>query len=496
MTRLALLDAIRSSAVGRRTDGLERGAVAGFLESDGALAEAIDLAHARWSDLRKVEPALMGLDEPALIERLLRDYVNFYPTAGVAPYVPLAARGPWIVTTHGAVVHDNGGYGMLGLGHAPPEIDGVLGRPYVMANVMTPSFSQHRFAARLREEIGHRRSDGCPFARFLCMNSGSEAMSVAAKISDLRAGQLTGPGGRHEGKRVVRLSLKGSFHGRTQRPSQFSDSTRAKAEALLATWRGPTGLFTVPINDIAALEAAFAAAEADGRWFEAFCFEPVQGEGNPGVAVTPAFYAAARRLCDEHDTLLIADSIQAGLRTHGVLSLVDYPGFEALPPPDIESYSKALNAGQFPLSVLAMRAPIADLYVTGLYGNTMTTNPRGLEVACAVLDALTPALRDNIVARGEQLYEGLRELQREFPDAIRRVDGTGLIVAAELDPTTHPVNGAGAIEERLRRRGIGVVHGGANALRFTPWFGISEAEVELVLDVVGAVLRDVAEAAA
>jgi hypothetical protein len=27
------------------------------------------------------------------------------------PYIPLAARGPWIVTLHGAVVHDNGGYG-------------------------------------------------------------------------------------------------------------------------------------------------------------------------------------------------------------------------------------------------------------------------------------------------------------------------------------------------------------------------------------------------
>ena len=50
----------------------------------------------------------------------------------------------------------------------------------------------------------------------------------------------------------------------------------------------------------------------------------------------------------------MVDSIQAGLRAHGTLSIVDYPGFEDAESPDIEAYSKALNAGQYPLSVLAM----------------------------------------------------------------------------------------------------------------------------------------------
>ena len=492
MTQLALLDEIRSAATGRRCAGLDRSTVAVFLEQDATLREAIERAHARWVQLRADEPGLLGLSERDLCARLLADYVNFYPRTGIAPYVPLAARGPWLVTAHGAVLHDNGGYGMLGLGHAPPAVEAALAQPYAMANVMTPSFSQRRLSVRLKEEIGRRRAGGCPFERFICMNSGSEAMSVAAKISDLRAGALTGPGGRHEGKVVARLALKGAFHGRTQRPSELSDSTREKAEELLATWRGADGLVVVPINDVTALEAAFARAESQGRWFECFFFEPVQGEGNPGAAVTPAFYAAARRLCDAHDTLLVADSIQAGLRTHGVLSVVDYPGFEELPPPDIESYSKALNAGQYPLSVLALRGPIADLYVTGLYGNTMSTNPRALEVACAVLDALTPALRRNIVDRGAQLLAGLRDLQAELPEVVLGTAGTGLIVSAELDPKTHPVNGEGAIEEQLRLRGLGVVHGGANALRFTPWFGITEAEVELVLDLVRSVVRGVA----
>ena len=43
--------------------------------------------------------------------------MNFYDPGSLMPYVAVAARGPWVVSLHGAVTHDNGGYGMLGFGH-------------------------------------------------------------------------------------------------------------------------------------------------------------------------------------------------------------------------------------------------------------------------------------------------------------------------------------------------------------------------------------------
>ena len=67
----------------------------------------------------------------------------------------------------------------------------------------------------------------------------------------------------------------------------------------------------------------------------------------------------------EHGSMLVVDSIQAGLRAHGVLSIVDYPGFGEHDEPDMESYSKALNAGQFPLSVLALSGMAAANYRQG-----------------------------------------------------------------------------------------------------------------------------------
>ena len=112
--------------------------------------------------------------------------MNFYSPATINPYVALAARGPWIVTSKGAVVHDNGGYGMLGFGHGPEEVISEMGENWVMANVMTPSFSQYRLSMMLERELGHTRGS-CPFTSFICMNSGSESVTVALRIADVNA---------------------------------------------------------------------------------------------------------------------------------------------------------------------------------------------------------------------------------------------------------------------------------------------------------------------
>jgi len=212
--------------------------------------------------------------------------------------------------------------------------------------------------------------------------------------------------------------------------------------------------------------------------------EPVQGEGNPGQCVTREFYDAARAITMEHGSLLLVDSIQAGIRGQGTLSVIDYDGFEDCVVPDLETWSKALNAGQYPLSVLGMNERAASLYVTGIYGNTMTTNPRALETAVAVLDRMTPELRHNIKARGEEFVEKLKALQAEYPEAITKVQGTGLLCSAELEPTRFPVVGMDAVEPWCRRRGLGVIHGGVNALRFTPHFNITSEEIDLLIGIV------------
>ncbi len=477
---LTQLHAMRAHGASVRSPGLADARIEALAAQHPDLVTAIDDAHAAFEALRATDAAFLALDENAQMAAVQADFVNFYADDAVNPFVALAARGPWVVTTKGAVVHDSGGYGMLGFGHAPAPVLEVLARPQVMANVMTPNLAQLRLAKALKAEIGHTRG-GSPFTHFLCLNSGSESVSLASRIADVNAKLMTDTGARHAGREIKRLAVKGAFHGRTERPAVYSDSTRKAYVQNLASFRDERSLVTVEPYDVDQLRQVFADADRNGWFIEAMFLEPVMGEGDPGRAVTRAFYDAARELTRAHGTLLLVDSIQAGLRAHGVLSIVDYPGFEGIDPPDMETYSKALNAGQYPLSVLAVTEPTAALYRKGVYGNTMTTNPRALDVACTVLEMLTPAIRDNIRKRGEEFLARLEALKAELPGYITKVQGTGLLFSCELSPE-FKCYGAGSTEEWMREHGWGVIHGGANSLRFTPHFAITSDEVELLVE--------------
>lgn len=481
---LALLHEIRSVVGTIDTPGLNDDEILSFLESDLSLERAIEEAHLRHQRMANEYPELyIGSSETVLIRELQEGFVNFYNPATVNPYVALAARGPWIVTSHGAVVHDNGGYGMLGAGHGPDSVIESMSDNWVMANVMTASFSQKRLDERLRKELGHTRG-WCPFEKFICMNSGSESVTVSLRIADVNAKLMTQKGGKHEGKTIKMMAIEQGFHGRTDRPAQISHSCKGKYDQHLASFQNRDNLILVPANDVESLEKAFHDAAENNVFIELLAIEPVQGEGNPGQCVSREFYDAARRITLEHDSMLLVDSIQAGIRGQGTLSVVDYEGFENSDAPDLETWSKAMNAGQYPLSVLGMNKRASDLYVTGIYGNTMTTNPRALETAVAVLDGITPALRTNIRERGHEFVEKFTQLQKEFPHVISKVQGTGLLCSAELEPTQFPVVGMEAVEPWCRRRGLGVIHGGVNALRFTPHFNITSKEIDLIVNIV------------
>ena len=477
-----LLAPLRAHGGARRTSGLDEATIATFAAQDPQLAAAMQAAVEEYARVKSEFPELLDLDEDAQIQRVQGGYVNFYATDAVNPYVALAARGPWIDTLKGAVLHDSGGYGMLGLGHAPPAVLEAMAKPQVMANIMTPNIAQLRFERAMRAEVGHTRG-GCPYAKFLCLNSGSESVSLAARIADVNAKLMTDPGARHAGRAIKRVVVKGSFHGRTERPALYSDSSRKAYLQHLASFRGEDTVLTVEPYDVDALKKVFADADANGWFIEAMFLEPVMGEGDPGRSVPPAFYAAARELTKAHGALFLVDSIQAGLRANGVLSIVDYPGFEGLEAPDMETYSKALNAAQYPLSVLAVNERAAGLYRAGTYGNTMTANPRALDVACAVLAQFTPQLRENIRERGQEALVKLEALKAELGGLITKVQGTGLLFSCELAPQFKGY-GKGSTEEWLREHGFGVIHGGANSLRFTPHFAVSSGEIDLMVSMV------------
>lgn len=480
MTVLNQLLQLRSAQGAVLTHGLKDEIIEQFITTDPALTAAIEMALQEYELIKSEYPELIDMDEQDQLAHIHHDYINFYSADAVNPYVALAAKGPWLVTLKGAVLHDSGGYGMLGAGHAAEHVLKTLAKPHVMANIMTPSYYQKRLSDLLKKEIG-KSHDQCPFDKFICMNSGSEAVTVASRISDVNAKKQTGMNGDNYGKTIKIMALEGAFHGRTDRPAQYSDSSLKSYKKNLASFQGRNNLITVPINDIDALKQAFDDAANNNEFIESFFMEPVMGEGNPGMAITPEFYAVARELTESHGTLFLIDSIQAGLRAHGCLSICDYPGFEHLPAPDMETYSKAMNAGHYPMSVLALNEKAANLYVVGIYGNTMTANPKALDVAYTVLTNITAETQANIKEKGAMFVSKLKALQDKMNGEISNVQGTGLLFSCELGPD-YRAYGKNSIEEYLRHHGLGVIHGGDNSLRFTPHFNITEAEVDLIVN--------------
>lgn len=487
------LDLLRKMRVGRGkvvTEGLPDETIADLLAYPfPQLADAIGKAYER--SLKLTAATSYGMPEAELIARVQDGWCNFYPESMRNPYVPLAAAGPWIITVHGAVLHDNGGYGMLSFGHTPNIAYDAVCEDLVIANVMTPSFAHEDFLTAIRKEIGRNRSDGCPYSHFVLMNSGSEANSVADRIIDLHTGNVVEKLKPAGGVRCI--ALRGGFHGRTYRPALWSDSNKStytehKAYSLMHTFKHEY-CWLCDVNDAAMMEGLFERAKRENVFIEAVFMEAVMGEGNPGFPLDPAFYAKTRELTLANDAMFLVDSIQAGIRATGNLSITDYPGFEKHPAPDFEVYSKAINASQYPVSCVAMTARAEESFRHGVYGNTMTCNPRACRVTASVLNQMTDEIRANIVNMGllaKQKYEALRK-EEPFSKLITNISGSGLLYAVELDSNQIKVvadDPTKAAETCARTLGLGVIHGGANALRFTPHFLITERELDLQVDLV------------
>ena len=139
---LTILQHLRDTSGAQETVGLDDETIARFCSSDAQLVQAINEANEAHKRLvEEFGMDVMSLPESELIPHLQEDYVNFYAPATVNPYIPIAGRGPWLVTSSGAVLHDNGGYGMLGSGHGPDSIIKAMSQNWVMANVMTVSYT-------------------------------------------------------------------------------------------------------------------------------------------------------------------------------------------------------------------------------------------------------------------------------------------------------------------------------------------------------------------
>lgn len=377
------------------------------------------------------------------------------------PVAFVDGRGARIRDTEGKEYLDFlGGIAVSVLGHGHPALvraikeaaEGVLHT----SNVYYIE-AQARLAARLAELSGLDRA--------FFANTGAEANEGAIKLARRYARRRKGE------DRYKIVSALHSFHGRTMGAMTATGQTRFHD----GFGPLPEGFEYVPLNDVAALEAA-----VDGRT-AAVILEPIQGES--GVRpCTPEYLQAARRICDQRGALLIFDEVQTGIGRTGKMFAFEHYGVR----PDILSLAKALGGG-IPIGVFLATEEVSRGFEPGVHGTTFGGNPFATKVAGAVLDVVIgEKLPERAAALGAHLKARLERL-----DGVAEVRGMGLMIGVELEEGLS----APRVMRAALERGLLVGASGDAVLRVLPPLVISEADADEAAGILEAAVGAVREAA-
>lgn len=331
------------------------------------------------------------------------------PCFAPASFVPVRGEGSRVWDQTGRMYIDfASGVAVTALGHCHPAMVKAI-----ETQARTLWHVSNWFTNEPALRLARRLTDATFAERVFFCNSGAEANEAALKLARRYAHDRHGP----QRSRIV--STVNAFHGRTL----FTVTAGGQAKYAAGFGPNPAGITHLPYNDVAALDAQFAA---HGDEICAVILEPLQGEGGmrPG---TPAYLQAARRLCTAHGALLILDEIQSGMGRTGTLFSYMQKGIV----PDILTSAKGLGGG-FPIGAMLTTAEIASAFSVGVHGTTYGGNPLACAVAGAVFDVInTTEVLDGVKARHALFMEGLRALnarRRVFAD----LRGEGVWLGCEL----------------------------------------------------------------
>jgi acetylornithine/N-succinyldiaminopimelate aminotransferase len=353
------------------------------------------------------------------------------------------------------------GIAVCSLGHAHPEITQAVTR---QASTLVHTSNLYRTAPQA--ELARRLVAITGSGKVFFCNSGAEANEGLIK--------LTRKFGNASGRYEI-LTFQNSFHGRTM--AGISATAQEKIKKGFAPLLD--GFLHLPFRDLNAV------SEAIGPKTAAILVEPIQGEGGIHVA-SAEFLRGLRRLCDEHDLLLLFDEIQCGLGRTG-----HWCGWQSLDAdlmPDGVSWAKGIANG-FPLGAFwaASSRGLCDLLGPGTHGTTYGGNPVCCAAALKVLEIVErDRLCENATMQGARLRDGLLGLKNP---RISDVRGIGLMVGFELAEGSES-NVAIPFVKKLMAAGLLAIPAGDRVVRLLPPLNVTAAEVGEALEIIGRSLRE------
>lgn len=326
---------------------------------------------------------------------------------------------------------------------------------------------------------------------FFFSNSGAEATEGAVKLA------------RHATGRTNIIVFQGSFHGRT---AQTMAMTTSKTVYKHKYHPLPSGIVVAPFpyghflgmseDDAVAfcmkqLDYILKTQSAPDDT-AAIIIEPVLGEG--GYVPAPvSFLRALREICTQHGIMFVADEVQTGFGRTGKLFCYEHAGIV----PDIIIMAKGLGSG-LPVSGIAASNALMSKWMTGSHGGTYGGGSAVvMAAALATVNVIVEEkLADNAAARGQQLMDGLRVLQSEFP-VIGEVRGRGLMVGVEFTAADgHPDKATcKAVAAACLRNKLLVLTCGSyeNVIRWIPPLVVSAEQIDEALEVFAKSMVEVAQ---
>jgi 4-aminobutyrate aminotransferase len=382
------------------------------------------------------------------------------------------SEGIWLFDTAGRRIMDFHGNSVHQLGHGHPRVIAAM-----KAQLDLLPFSPRRYTNRAAIDFAARLTALAPMqpAKLLLAPGGALAVGMALKLA------------RAATSRYKTLSMWETFHGASL------DAISVGGEAIFRREAGPLlpGTEHVPPP---ALAARFFGADGHAHERLADYIDYVLAtEGDIGALIAepmrwttvelppPGFWARVRRSCDRHGTLLIFDEIPSGLGRAGSMFVCEQVGAV----PDMLVLGKGLGGGAFPLAALVVRADLDVMEDRALGHYTHEKSSVGCAAGLAALDVIAA---EGLVARAASLGAwGLARLRARFDrhPAVRAVRGCGLYFGVELAD-------AGLADRTMYEaldRGLSFKVGGGTVLTLCPPLIITEAQLDMAIDMLAAALH-------
>jgi len=335
-----------------------------------------------------------------------------------------------------------GGHAVISIGHTHPHwvksIEEQLHEIAFYSNSVIIPIQQ-----QLADTLG-RVSGKDTYQLFLC-NSGAEANENALKLASF-----------HNGKKKI-VAFSKSFHGRTSLAVAATDNKN-----IVAPVNETDNIIFLPFNDENALQHCF---ELYGNEITAVIIEGIQGVGGINVA-NNSFLQLIRNLCDMHNAVYIADSVQCGYGRSGKFFAHDYAGVNA----DIYSMAKGMGNG-FPIGGILIAPHLQAKH--GMLGTTFGGNHLACAAALAVLEVIeTENLMQNANELGAYLMEKLIAIE-----GLQNIRGRGLMIGFDLSDELKDLK-----KQLLFGQHIFTGEAKPNVIRLLPSLAITKMQIDEFLE--------------